>query len=236
MTSLLDPIVVTSNSRVAVIEDHDDTAAAMAIQLSLFSTPVRIPLRANMDSLLDQVASEADFAIFDHRLGSGGDAVAYTGAQAAYRCAIPSILITTYLDDDSAAIRQYQARIPRVVKRLDTSLRPDLLREALMDAAAEDAGFIRRERQPFRTVVRVVELQPATVPRVRVVVSAWRPEEAVTLPAEMITTDIEKDFAGLEGLRLLADVNIYASSRSDLYFGNFSEVEEPPSDWMPANG
>jgi hypothetical protein len=228
---------LSPTTRVAIIEDNDSTARSMRLMLGRVLTPVRVDIRSNMDDMLAEVAAGFDCAVFDHRLGgSPGAAVNYTGAKAAYYCEVPSILISTYLDDDTTAIRQYQAKIPRVLNRLDSAGKPEMVRDALADATAEKAGHVRPDRVPYRTIVRVVEVQPAAVPRARVVVTAWRPDEPVSLPAGMISEATGRSLAGLTGQRFVADVNIYAASGTDLFFGNFSEATDLPPEWMPANG
>lgn len=237
MTSVAERPKLSPSTRVAIIEDNDSTADAMRLMLGRFLTPVRVDVRPNMDDMLAEVAASFDCAVFDHRLGgSVGAPVNYTGAKAAYYCEVPSILISTYLDDDTTAIRQYQAKIPRVLNRLDSAGKPEMVRDALADATAEKAGRVRPDRVPYRTIVRVVEVQPAAVPRARVVVTAWRPNEPVSLPASMICDATGRSLAALPGQRFVADVNIYATSGKDLYFGSFAEVSDPPSDWMPAHG
>jgi hypothetical protein len=235
VTALAEHPRLDAETRVAIIDDRDDNADAMDVTLSLFCRPVRVSIRPVLDEMLDAVAAEADCAVFDHRLGGAvGAAVDYTGAEAAARCSVPSILISTFLAEDTAAIRQYQANIPRVLTRLVKAPTPDELEAALVDAAEEKAGHVRPERRAFRTVVRVIGVEPAKLARARVVVTAWRPNHPITLPASMICEATGVRLASLTGRRFMADVNIYASDPLDLFFANFAESKEPPADWMPA--
>jgi hypothetical protein len=224
-----------SGTRVAIIDDQDDNAFAMELMLGRFCAPIRVPIVTDINDMLNDVVNASDYAVFDHRLGAAkGAAVNYTGAEAAAKCRIPSILVSTYIDEDRTSIRAYQAAIPRVLTRATKKLSPEDLHEALLAAGEEKAGRIAPNRVPYRTIVRVVDVVAAATPRAHVVVTAWRPEEPVTIPASMITNATGRAPASLAGRRFLADVNIYAADPTDLYFDNFADVNEMPSEWMAA--
>lgn len=236
MINTLSRPVLDKSTRVAVIEDSDQAAKAMLISLSDFVAPERVPIRANLQSLLSDIEGAYDCAIFDHRLGGAGIGVKYSGAEAAYHCLVPSILVSTYLHSDRTSIRKYLAKIPHVLPRLGGAASAENIVSALTDATAEYNGIVRPERRAHETLVRVCEVLPAQVSRVRVLVPAWHRSDTVIIPSSMISEDTNLSLGQMHDRRFTASVNIYAFESSDLYFRDFVIAEEPPMEWMPANG
>lgn len=236
MTLLLDRDLERGDS-VAIVDDRDQDAATTAeLLLDAGFLPVRVPLADDLTELLLGLKSTASAAVCDHRL-SQYKSVPYDGAEVAARCqemGMPSVLLTTWANSDvPASIRRWRHDIPRVLQRgLGSS--PELITEALRISQKETRGHYSSDRQSYRTVVRVTRVDKGQDSLVEAIVTAWRPTEAVQLPASLISNDTGLSAKSLAGRRFLADVNIYAGDQADLYFRNFAVLEEPPDDWMTA--
>jgi hypothetical protein len=225
---------------VGVVDDVDTDAEATAeLLIDAGFAPYRVPIIPNLGSLLDTLSGNARAVVCDHRLAKDdeGRGVPYTGADVVAGCSergFAAVLITTWANTDEAtSIRQLRYRIPGVLKRGRAS-GSAVIRQALEAAQAEMQGVYSTERRSYRTVVRVADLEGGDPSLVEVIVPGWRPDEAILIPSSIILADTSLTADELPGRRFLADVNIYASDQSDLFFRHFEQLSEPPPDWMRA--
>lgn len=223
---------------IGVVDDVDqDAEATSELLIDAGFSPVRVAITPNLDEMIESVASGARALICDHRLTKDetGRGVPYTGAEVVARCSergFAAVLITTWANaDEATSIRSFRDRIPRVLKRGRAS-GSTVIRDALEAAEAETRGAFSSERQAHRTVVRVVQVEEGEDPLAEVIVSAWRPDEAILVPGSLIAAGTSLAAHDLAGCRFLADVNIYAADEADLYFRDFEVLSEPPADWM----
>jgi hypothetical protein len=223
---------------IGVVDDVDrDAEATFELLIDAGFSPLRVPITPDLDRMVESVASDARAVICDHRLAKdeAGRGVPYTGAEVVARCSergFAAVLITTWANaDEATSIRRFRDRIPRVLKRGRAS-GATVIRDALEAAQAETQGAYAAERQAHRTIVRVVQVEDGEDPLAEVIVSAWRPDEAILVPCALIVDDTSLATADLLGRRFLADVNIHAADEADLYFRSFEPLSEPPDDWM----
>lgn len=234
MTAVLDR-PLRPGDRIAIVDDSPDDADRTAeMVLDAEFVPVTIaPAYGDIDTLLDVVGSQARALVCDHRL-SHHASVPYDGAQvvaASNNRGIPAILISGFIDvDEHSSIRRHRAQIPCL---LDKRFEPEQLADALNAAQHEHQHGPARERQAFRTVVRVVSVRKNDVePMAEVIVTAWNPKEVVALPASVITDDTGLEAKDLPGRRFMAKVNIYAKSHDALFFLEFEATDPISLDWF----
>ncbi|MDE2893257.1 MAG: hypothetical protein OXN86_12215 [Chloroflexota bacterium] len=222
----------------AVIDDEQlnaDTTAGVVSDASL--KPVVISRDAgqfpSVSDLLEMVQSaRCEAVICDHRLSTKGLAQ-FTGAQFVsqlYQQHIPAVLLSTFaaIDKDDS-IRRYRSEIPLVMAR--SELAPESLVKGLEYCRDELEGHVAPERQPWRTLVRIVDvLHDVNQGVVDAVLHNWNPNSAVRFPLEVVdnpevASALQADFSG--ELRVFARVNIGCRDESELFFGGFEVAPEP---------
>lgn len=224
MTAVVEaPGELAPGDPIAVVDDVDVDAEGTADLLEDADfRPVRVPLPDSIDALMDSLSGMARGVVCDHRL-SQLVTVPYDGAE---------VLLTGWANiDEVASIRRWRDRIPRVLSK-GTDNSPDELARALRLAHREMLGEFTPDRQAYRTVVRVARVDQGDHPLAEVFVTAWRPAEAVLVPAALLTDDTGLAAHQLPSRRFLADVNIYATEQGELYFRQFEVANEPPPGWM----
>ncbi|MDQ1685598.1 MAG: hypothetical protein QOC82_2335 [Frankiaceae bacterium] len=220
---------------VAVVDDVDVDAEGTADLLKDADfEPIRVQLPETVEALLANLSDVARAVVCDHRL-SQVVTVPYDGAQVAALCrerGLPAVLLTGYSNaDEVASIRRWRDRIPRVLSK-GTDNSPEAVAQALQLAQREVHGHFTPGRKAYRTIVRVESVDAGDLPLAEVFVSAWRPAEAVLVPATLLTEDTGLQLNELPGRRFLAEVNIYAPEQAELYFREFKLAAEPPPEWM----
>ncbi len=230
--------MIAPGSFVAVIDDEQlnaDTTAGVVSDASL--KPVVISRDAgqfpSVSDLLEMVQSaRCEAVICDHRLSTKGLAQ-FTGAQFVsqlYQQHIPAVLLSTFaaIDKDDS-IRRYRSEIPLVMAR--SELAPESLVKGLEYCRDELEGHVAPERQPWRTLVRIVDvLHDVNQGVVDAVLHNWNPNSAVRFPLEVVdnpevASALQADFSG--ELRVFARVNIGCRDESELFFGGFEVAPEP---------
>ncbi|MXX80263.1 MAG: hypothetical protein F4Y69_04405 [Chloroflexi bacterium] len=230
--------MIAPGSFVAVIDDEQlnaDTTAGVVSDASL--KPVVISRDAgqfpSVSDLLEMVQSaRCEAVICDHRLSTKGLAQ-FTGAQFVsqlYQQHIPAVLLSTFaaIDKDDS-IRRYRSEIPLVMAR--SELAPESLIKGLEYCRDELEGHVAPERQPWRTLVRIVDvLHDVNQGVVDAVLHNWNPNSAVRFPLEVVdnpevASALQADFSG--ELRVFARVNIGCRDESELFFGGFEVAPEP---------
>ncbi|MEU4775302.1 hypothetical protein [Micromonospora sp. NPDC023644] len=226
-----------AGDRVAIVEDDEANLRAVVWTLEdLDLEPIWVPPDPRgVDFLIEGVRSVAGAVISDHRLGKKMS-IPYYGAEFVARSnqrKVPAVLMTSYANsDESTSIRAWRADIPRLLNRGTDAGDPTKIRGALEQAKAECLGEFSQERRAYQAVVRVKGLRAGPSGTVaEVVVTAWRPSEAVDVPASIITDGLSIEDGRLRGTRFVADVNIYAESGGDLYFKNIRPAPKLPEAW-----
>ncbi len=223
---------------VAVIDDEELYAKATAdVVLDARLEPVLISRSAGQfpkvnDLVAEIQRSRCDAVICDHRLSTKGLAQ-FSGAQFVsqlYRQHVPALLLSTFaaIDADDS-IRRYRSEIPFVMKRSD--LAPERVLQGLEYCVEELGGRVAPERQPWRTLVRIVDVLP-DINRgvVDAILHNWNPDSAVRFPLEVVDNEqiasaLQKDFSG--ELRVFAQVNVGCRDESELFFKDFEFAPEP---------
>ena len=141
-----------------------------------------------MNSLIGFGLTGCSAVICDHRLSQTQFAL-FTGAEfmsRLYQESIPGILLSTFsaIDADTS-IRLYRATIPSVINR--EALDPDQIRQGLRHCKAELEGHIAPERQPRRTLVRVLNVSTdSDTPVVDAILHSWSANSAIRFPLTAI--------------------------------------------------
>lgn len=229
------PVGLAEGDVVAVIDDNQEGGKAIGYSLSDAGfSPMVVTPEKRIDAFLEKISNQSKAAICDHRLGQASN-VSYTGAEfvaKANRRGLPTVLITSYADADAAKIRRWRSNIPCLLRRHPDSDDPDILKDALQAAREEIDGTFKRERQRFRTVIRVERVISSPDGNLaEVVVSAWKPNEVLQVPLQVINHSKRLVSKSDADVRLIADVNIYAGSSSDLFFENVQSATPPPDEW-----
>ncbi|MDQ1294100.1 MAG: hypothetical protein QG608_1983 [Actinomycetota bacterium] len=222
---------------VAVIDDvrEDAELTADLIGEAGFEPKIICPPPSSIEVLLEEIRKNTRAVICDHRL-TGRANVRYHGAEVVAKsneAHVPAVLITTYADVDTYSIRLWRSRIPRLLRRGRHS-DPDAMTSALLQAEKEQVGEFEPDRVGYRTVVRVANVRTREGLSVaEVIISAWNPAEAVEIPTELITRDVDLAERRLPDMRFMAKVNIYAESPDELYFESFEVAPPIPREWLP---
>ena len=233
--------MITDGTRVAVVDDvtsYAETAAGIAEEAGLVPSIIteQDGTFQETDQLLARVqATHCSAVICDHRL-SQTQFASFTGAEFVsrlYRENIPGILLSTFsaIDADSS-IRLYRDTIPSVISR--DILDPDQVLQGLRRCEAELKGHILPERQPRRTLVRILNVSTESdIPVVDGILHSWSPDSAIRFPLSAIKDQriidaLTLDFSG--ELRLFAEVNVGCRDESELFFRAFEFAPDPNID------
>ena len=163
----------------------------------------------------------ADAVVCDHRLTPRNYA-AFQGAEAVsalYDIGFPAILVTAWSTQDVDNIRPFRRKIPVIIQ--SGNLDSQTLMEFIMQCQNEfDNNFVK-ERQPWRVMIRIQEVDASYA---FAVIPSWDPRVELRLPLSIFPAHCGRI---VQGTRLFAEVNIGASKTEDLYFDNFEVAEKP---------
>lgn len=177
---------------VAVIDDDQEAADTIISTLEDGDfTAFHQKELDSIDALISSIVSNSDAAVCDHRLRYGGFAD-ISGADLAARLiqkAHPTILVTTYLDQDAGiAIRSFRPYLPVVLRREDAD-EPAKLRSAFARCIAEMERGKRDDRTAQRTLLQVKYVDTVkeasmedSVVVVDAIVHGWNHSSAVRFP------------------------------------------------------
>jgi len=218
--------------KVAVVDDGDDTAQTMinVLEDGEFDAYRQQP-SASLDSLVEEILQNSDAAVCDHRLRYGGFGD-LSGADLAARLTRrkhPTILVTQYLDQEAdVAIRKFRSDLPVVLRRGQAD-EPDELRHAFAVCVAEIDKGRRNERTAQRTLLQVLSISAVNGEEViDAIVDGFSSDDAVRFPLLLVSEDQRHRVK--EGCLLVAETNIRASEKVDLYFENVEIAEAPDAD------
>ena len=186
--------MIEQGIRVAVVDDNSsyaETTAGIAEEAGL--VPLIISEHdgkfEKTDHLLERIRSEDCHAVIcDHRL-SHTPFASFSGAQflsQLYQERIPGLLLSTFYSIDAdTSIRLYRSRVPSVVDR--EVLDPDLIYAGLLRCEDELNGNVPPERQTWRTLVRVQNIdRESDTPVIEAILHNWDPDYVIRFPLTVI--------------------------------------------------
>jgi hypothetical protein len=209
-------------TRVDIVDDKPDARKVMAMSVDEASLiPV---LESNQLPPLSQFVTAAigktDAAICDYKLSLGKYAQ-FNGAEAVamfYDRKWPALLCTTYGKSDIDAMRVYRRKIPVLIRTDD--LNPDTIAIGLECCIREFKSEFSPSRRPWRTLVRIEDVDEQMVPPMFfVVLPGWSSSDKVRLPLDIVPTSLREKIK--PGVRFHAQVNKGTENQDDLYFVNF---------------
>ena len=205
-------------SRVKIVDDNSLARRALALTLAEVNLePIDEPgPLLNLDEFIKASIASVDAVICDHRLTTYAR---FSGAKAVamfYQQKFPALLCTAWSVADIDAMRIYRRFIPVVISSGDAN--PETILEGFKLCKKELTGEFSSFRKPWRTLIRVVELDIESK-NLFVVIPPWNSAEVIRLPLELIPNalleKLKPDF------RFHAQVNIGSENQNDLYFVNF---------------
>lgn len=208
---------VSSLRKVAVIDDEPYARASYADYLEdLGLEPVDQPgPLGTLEQFIKSSLERSDAAICDHRIRMG-DYAEFTGAQLVseyYRKGFPALLYTSF-EDDIDEIRTYRKHIP-ILLTWEDLMDPDIIQFSFERIVAELHGKIPPSRRPWRTLVRVHDVDHDRG-LVRIFLPGWNPYKGLRLRLKDIPSAVLPRVH--DGARLHAHVNIGAEKHGDLFF------------------
>ena len=231
VVSLGSDMQVSSQKKIIIIDDEKDSAETAAWDLEEAGySPILIVDGSfeNVDELVSKIPQDASAVVCDQRLRKSGFAT-FEGSDliaALYDLKIPAILNTQYFDIDDVPIRKRRHKIPVLLSKQYDVLNEETLGAGIQKCIAEFKGNFSRDRKPYRTMVRVLDIDTNYRDYVvDVVISGWRPDIPVPLPLALIREWI--DFDPHIGDLLIAKVNVGAEKAEDLYFTDFEIAPNP---------
>jgi hypothetical protein len=168
------------------------------------------------DEFITTSMTTADAVICDHRLTtyarfSGAEAVARF-----YQRKFPALLCTAWSYADIDAVRLYRRFIPVVINPGDAD--PETIVHSFKFCKKELSGDYSPARKPWRTLIRVVELD-TEVKSLCIVIPFWNSSEVIRLPLEIIPAQLQPKLQ--QDFRFYAKVNLGCEDQNNLYFEDF---------------
>jgi hypothetical protein len=209
-------------TRVSVIEDDAEARKTYGYSLddlSLQAIPEVGPLD-NLQLLLQQLARTTEAALCDYHLKKRSYA-RFNGDEIVVECykkSFPAILCTTFTDSDSTLLRGRRRFIPTLLKT--SELNPDSIKKGFEQCVLEFKGQWRPSRKPWRTLVRIEEVD-LEGKYFYVVIPGWNVREKIRISLEDVP-EIIKPLLVPEK-RLHAQVNLGVESHEQLYFDGWEQ-------------
>jgi len=208
-------------TRVAVLDDDESARKALEfgiVDAGFEAVSESAPLR-DVTAFVQHVRTVAHAAVCDHHLRKKNYAT-FDGAEVVallYQAQVPALLCTGWEDARIVEIRRHRRFIPILLKPVDLS--PEAIRAGLAECLAEFGLNFSQSRKPWRTLVRIEEVEDRVV---FLVVPGWNPKEVIRLALGDLPAEIAHSVK--PGMRLHAQVNLGATRHEDLYFYDW----EPP--------
>ncbi len=206
-------------TRVAVVED--DPGARQSYGYPIEDLGVEPVLEGgplgDIARLVDRLVSQTDGALCDYRLRTSNYAT-FNGDELVarlYERKFPALLCTRFMQSDVDMIRRHRRLIPALYSpdQLDT----DAIISGFKRCFMEFEGSFAPSRKPWRTLVRVEEMEPEGAKGYfYVVLPGWSLKQAVRLRLADVPTSIRSVIK--PGSRLHAQVNVGAETQHELYF------------------
>ena len=207
--------------KVRIVEDDPANRTSLAETVS-DAEFVPIPEDGRLPSLkefIEVALCNTDAFIFDHHLRQSQYAP-FDGAEAVaslYKKS-PSLLCTTWGKAVIDAMRIYRRKIPILIRTDD--LDPDTIIKGLEYCIREFNNEFSPSRRPWRTLVRIEEVDKQMIPQMFfVVLPGWYSSDKIRLQLDLIPPNLRDKIKA--GVRFHAQVNKGAENQDDLYFDNF---------------
>lgn len=213
---------------IAVVDDDETERFLLSDELRKWGYQVELfkGRYADVPALISEIKEKrSDFVICDNHLQQAGYA-GFFGAEAVVdlnQLGIPSILVTQHQDTDATRLKKWRAKLPVILDKNNINQRN--VEQAFEKCRAEVNGTIAPDRLPVRVLVEVDAIYDKEVVAF---VDSWALRESISFPLNLID-HLSRNIAKA-GTLLLADVNIGATDRRDLYFLNFELAPEPDPD------
>lgn len=230
-------VAITSIKKVAIVDDQPECVNVEKLVLEEAGfEPIYIEPKfaKTTDSLINKIREVAEGAICDHRLQHGGYS-GFFGAEVVarlYAIKIPALLVTQYLDQDyDNTIRKWRRSVPVLIAR--DNIDSELVRSSLLACQREFQEGLPDSRKPRTSLVRIENIVdgPNSETFLDVILPNWNTQRAVRLPKSLLPKDLHSKVA--VGARFIADVNIGAENKEDLFFEKFRLAKEPnPNDGL----
>ncbi len=212
------PIILANKAigRISVVDD--DPAALQGYQyvvedLGVIPLPQSGPLPP-IDEFFKRVTSESDAVLCDYHLktrpyaGFDGDEFVVM----CYKNQFPAVLCTTFTDADVTLLRTSRRYIPSLLKPADLDI--ETVRSGLTRCLDEFTGNFDTTRKPWRTLVRVAEVEEADK-YLYVVLPGWNSRIKIRLYFHDLPSEMWGRVS--PGARFHAKANIGAESQEELY-------------------
>jgi hypothetical protein len=170
----------------------------------------------SLDDFVSSSIASVDAVICDHRLTTYAR---FSGAEAVAKFYIekfPAILCTAWSRADIDAMRPYRRFIPVVLGTNNAN--PETIIESFRICKRELTGEFSTIRKPWRTLIRVAEVDEETN-IVFVVIPAWNSAEIIRLTKELFPNQIQSKLR--PDFRFHSQVNLGSEDQNDLYFDLF---------------
>lgn len=208
-------------ARVSIVDDDSKARGSYEFSvedLGLTAVNEDGPLD-NLQRFLKELPARADAVLCDLHLRKKGHYADFDGdalVAACYRDSFPAVLCTSYADIDIFVMRSLRRFIPVLLKPRE--LNPDNIAKGLERCLQEFDGHFQPSRRPWRTLVRVEEVE-AESEYFYVIISGWSSREKIRITFD----DLPNRFRPLikPQKRFHAQVNVGAESADDLYFDSW---------------
>ena len=208
----------TTIERVSIVDDDERARESYGYALEeLGLSPVKEkgPLR-DMQEVLERLQTRVDAVICDYHLGKIGNYASFDGDEIVVKCymnSFPALLCTTYTDLDTYLMRSRKRFIPAILK--PNELDPDNIARGFERCVQEFNGLFQPSRKPWRTLVRVEEVELAG-DYFYVIVPGWDPRQKMRVSIKDLPANM-RDLVRPDK-RFHAHVNVGAENHEDLYF------------------
>ena len=212
--------------RVSIIDDDQSAREGYehAVEdLGLQAVPEVGPLLPTIRELVERLPNGAEAVLCDYRLRIRGGYSTFDGDAIVARCYqrhFPAVLCTRFVDADIDLIRGFSRFIPALLR--PEELDPDTLWHGFERCIAEFQGDFAPSRKPWRTLVRVEEVESSgSATWIYVVLPGWNRRQVIRLLSEHLPPQIRK--LAQPGRRFHAKVNVGADSHEQIYFDDWED-------------
>lgn len=206
--------------RITIVDDDANARQAYEFSvedLGLEPLSKEGPLPQSIDSFLKQLLESSEALLCDYHLKTTVYAN-FDGDELVGRCykkGFPAVLCTAYTDFDVTLMRSRRRFIPVLLK--PDEVEPDAIARGLENCLNEFNNEFLPSRKPWRTLVRVEEVEEDSNQKYfYVVVPGWDTRKKIRLYFDDLPSTMHKVIKA--GKRFHAQVNVGAEIDGDLYF------------------
>jgi hypothetical protein len=214
-------MTVSDFEKVFIVDDDPTVRMAYALTIEdALLEPVQVegPL-GSLHGFVAGVQMERAGAVCDFELGVRNFAT-FTGAELVsewYKSGVPAVLCTRFEKAQLDRIRPYREWIPCLLT--PSELNPDSLMESLEVVAREIEGHYRQSRTAYRTLIRVVEIDPDDERSFLFEMPGWSTDTMLRFRLSDVPADLRPQI--VPGFRTHVRANLGAEKFEDLYFTNW---------------